>query len=187
MADKKSLLMGAVPGVALAVIMVFTLPSSALVGTQTTKESLTPHGYVTVSVVRDGHEIYHHEDHNLITNAGIDFIAGQIGGAGGTATAQYIGLSSDATAPAATDTGLTGEITGGGLARALGTYDHTSGTDTFTIESTFTASATHNNVQKAGLFNAASDGTMVAENVLGSPVTLASGDSLTVTWTITLS
>jgi hypothetical protein len=187
MTDTKSLLMGAIPGIALAVLLVTAVPGSALVGTQVTTDSVGPHGYVTVSVTRDGQEIYRHEDHNLITNAGKDFISTQIGsttpGANG---ANFIALSSDTTAPAAGDTTLTGEITGGGLARAQGTYAHTTGTNTFTITKTFTATASHTAVQKAGLFTASSGGTMMAENTFTS-VTLASNDQLTITWTITLS
>ncbi|AIC14278.1 phage tail fiber protein [Nitrososphaera viennensis] len=185
----KSLLMGAVPGIALAALMVFVIPSSALVGAQNvTTDGLTPHGYVVVSVTRDGQEIYHSEDHNLITNAGKDFIAQQIGASTGLASegAHYIALTTDGTAPAATDTTLASEITSGGLARASGTYAHTSGTNTFTVSNTFTASATHTNVQKAGLFTASSGGTMMAENTF-TAVSLASGDQLTITWTITLS
>jgi hypothetical protein len=187
MTDTKSLLMGAIPGIALAVLLVTAVPGSALVGSQVTTDSLSPHGYVTVSVTRDGQEIYRHEDHNLITNAGRDFISAQIGStSAATNGANYIALSTDTGEPAATDTTLASEITTGGLARAQGDYSHTTGTNTYTITETFTASATHTAVQKAGLFTAASSGTMMAENTF-TPVTLASGDQLTITWTITLS
>lgn len=186
--EKKSVLMGAVPGVALAVFLVLAVPGSALVS-NTTSESFPVHGYVTVSVLRDGQEIYHHEDHNLITDAGKDFIRQQIGETNsvniGTNGANYIALSSNTASPAASDTTLAGEITGGGLQRSQGAYAEVS-TNQFTITKTFTASATHTAVQKAGLFTASSSGTMMAENTFTS-VSLASGDQLTITWTITLS
>jgi len=186
MADNKSLLMGAVPGVALAVLLVFAVPGSALVGTQVTTDSVGPHGYVTVSVVRDGQEIYHHEDHNVITDAGKDFISAQLGSTSpGTNGANYIALSSDTGGADAADTTLAAEITTGGLARSQGDYAHTGGEDTFTVTETFTASATHTDVQLAGLFTASSAGTMMAENTFTS-VSLANGDQLTITWTITL-
>ncbi|HEX9678486.1 hypothetical protein [Nitrososphaera sp.] len=143
-------------------------------------------GYVTVSVSRQGTEIYYYEGHNLITDAGKDFISAQIGSTStGSNGANYIALSSDDTAPVATDTTLTGEITGSGLDRAQGTYTHSAGTNTFTVEAVFTASATVSDVQKTGLFTASSGGTMMAENTFSS-VNLISGDQLTLTWTITI-
>jgi hypothetical protein len=186
--EKKSVLMGAVPGVALAIFVVLAVPGSALISNSTT-DNFPVHGYVVVSVMRDGNEIYHHEDHNLITTAGRDFIRQQIGetssGNIGTNGANYIALSSNTAAPAAGDTTLAGEITSGGLARAQGTYAEVS-TDQYTITRTFTASASHTAVQKAGLFTASSSGTMMAENTFTS-VSLANNDQLTITWTITLS
>lgn len=187
MTDTKSLLMGAVPGIALAVMLVLAVPGSALVGTQTATDSVGPHGYVTVSVTRDGQEIYHHEDHNLITTAGKDFISAQIGSTSpGSNGANYIALTTTSLNPTASHTTLSGEITGNGLARAQGTYAHSNGQNTFTVSHTFTASATHTNVQGAGLFTASSGGTMMAENTF-TAVTLANNDQLTITWTITLS
>jgi hypothetical protein len=186
MADNKSLLMGTVPGVALAVFLVFAVPGSALVGSQVTTDSVGAHGYVTVSVMRDGQEIYHHEDHNLITDAGKDSISAQIGSTSpGANGANYIALSSSTATPAAGDTTLASEITTGGLARSQGDYAHTNGEDTFTVTETFTASASHTDVRLAGLFTASSGGTMMAENTFTS-VSLANGDQLTITWTITL-
>jgi hypothetical protein len=181
----RSITMMAAAPAAMAVLLLGVIaPGTALLGTTTT-DSVGPHGYVVVSVTRDGQEIYHSEDHNLITSAGKDFIAAQVGGAGGTATAQYIALTNTAITPAAGDTSLSGEISTNGLGRALGTYAHTAGTNTFTISKTFTATGSQS-AQAAGLFTASSSGTMMAENTFTS-VSLAANDQLTITWTITLS
>jgi hypothetical protein len=205
--ENKHVLMSAVPGVVLAVFLVLAIPGSAFVSNQTA-EAFPVHGYVTVSVIRDGSVIYHHEDHNLITTAGLDFIREQIGQTSGsgqidTNGANFIGLTTNSKAPHISDTCLSttdggttsAEITTGGLGRSQGTYAEVS-TNQFTITKTFTASATHTSVQRAGLFTAAvggadtcaggDDGTMMAENTFTS-VSLASGDQLTITWTITLS
>ena len=149
-------------------------------------DTISASGYVIVSVVREGKEIYHYEDPNLITNAGLDFISAQIGSTStGANGANYIALSSDSTAPAVTDTTLTGEISGNGLDRAQGTYSHTAATNTFTVQEVFTATGTVSAIQKTGLFTASSGGTMMAENTFSS-VNLISGDQLTITWTITI-
>jgi hypothetical protein len=172
----------------MAVMLAFALPGSAMLGTQATTDSVGPHGYVVVTVTRDGSEIYRHEDHNVITNAGKDFISAQIGSSSpGTNGANFIALSSDTAAASAGSTTLAGEITSGGLGRgSAGTYAHTNGQSTYTVTKTFTATATHNNIVKAGLFTATSGGTMMAENTF-TAVTLQNQDQLTITWTITLS
>ena len=187
----------AAPVAMAALLLGLVAPGTALLGTQPTTDSVGPHGYVVVTVTRDGNEVYRHEDHNLITNAGKDFISVQIGQTSGIGSngANFIALSTNAAAPAAGDTTLAGEITSGGLARSQGAYAHTNGQNTFTITEQFSASATHTDVLKAGLFTAAvtgtpgaggDDGIMMAENTF-SAVTLQNGDQLTITWTITLS
>jgi hypothetical protein len=149
-------------------------------------ESFPIRGYVAVSVVRDGLEIYHHEDHNIITDAGKDFASAQLGSTSTSSNgANYVALSSDSGAPDASDTALTGEISSSGLDRAQGTYSHTAGTNTFIVENAFTATGSVSNIQKAGLFTAATGGTLLAENTFSS-VDLISSDMLTITWTITI-
>ena len=126
--------------------------------------------------------------HNLLTNGGRDFIHAQAytNVAAGTQGSRCIAVSTDAGAPAAGDTTLTGEISTNGLQRANATTNtHSAGTNTSTLGITFTASGTHTSVQKSALFNATSSGIMTHENTF-TPVTLASADSLQVTWTLTL-
>ena len=153
-------------------------------------EGMPIHGYVTVikNAGKPNEEIICLNKHNLLTNSGRDWMHGQVytNTSAGDRGAGYIGLTTDATSPSASDTTLTSEITTGGLSRAdASTKTHSSGTNTTTIQHTFTASATHTNVQKAALFNASSSGTMAHENTF-TPVTLQSSDTLQVTWTLTL-
>lgn len=129
---------------------------------------------------------FEHVSHNLVTNAGFDAISSQIANTGTQAAAcNYIALTNDGTAPAATDTSLTSEIAVNGLSRAQGTYNHTAGTKVFTVSKVFTFTGTQAS-QKAGLLNAAASGTLCSENTY-TTVTGNSGDTLTVTWTWTLS
>ena len=112
------------------------------------------------------------------TNAGADFQARVMAdtastGTGVYAAANYIGLTANATAPAAGNTTLTGEIASGTLNRAQATYAHTNGTNTYTLTKTFTSDQSVT-IAKIGVFNAATAGTMV------------SGDQLQITETVTL-
>lgn len=130
----------------------------------------------------------HQQIHNLLCNAGRDFLHEQGYETSGLGTngGNYIALTSNTAAANAADTTLTGEIAAGGLNRTQGAVAHTTGQTTSTVSNTFTASTTHTNVQKSGLFTASSSGTMVHEATF-TPVTLENQDQLMVTWTVTLS
>lgn len=102
---------------------------------------------------------------------------------------RYMGLTENASAANASDTTLTGEITTGGCSRALATYAHTGGTSTLTQAKTFSVSASFPAIHKIGLFTAANTtagGIMAYEVVLNADANVISGDSLAVTWTLTI-
>lgn len=127
------------------------------------------------------------------TNAGHDFQAKQMAGAASaTAVAKWVAVTANSTAPAAADTTLAGEITtaGGGLVRQVGVYAHTTGAASYTLTSTFTANGSDSlpvTLNKRGVFDAASAGNLVFETAIPNPPTLsASGDSLTLTDTVSL-
>ncbi len=138
---------------------------------------------VAVEHIRDGKVLSRQTMKNLITNAGKDWLCGIMGSAAGT-PAKYIALTSDATAAAATDTTLASEYTLYGLDRKAGTYGHTTAAASFTLTYMWTATADSKVVAKTALFDAAAAGNMFAEVVLGSSVTLMTGDQLQVVWTV---
>ena len=107
---------------------------------------------------------------------------------------RFMGVSGNATAPAAGDTTLAGEETGGiGLNRTKATYAHTGGAATYTMQVAFgplTGSPATNPIHKMALFTASNPtaaGIMLFETVLNLDATVASGDTLTITETVTLS
>lgn len=124
---------------------------------------------------------------NLITNAGRDFLHLQGYGTSGLGAngLNYIALSDDTVTETATSTVLSNEIVANGLSRAQGTVAHTATTNTTTVDKTFTCTTTTQKAQKAALFTASSAGTM--NHVLSfTERTLVPGDTLEVTFTITL-
>ncbi len=141
-----------------------------------------PHWVHVVARHPDGTVFLDVTGHNLRVNAGINWQYNQMAGTT-AAVCTYIALSNTAITPAATDTSLSGEITTNGLGRALGTATHTSNATSYTLANTFTATGTQA-AQSAAILNASSSGTMCFENTF-TQATLASGDTLTVTWTIT--
>lgn len=125
---------------------------------------------------------------NLILNAGRIQLHAQCYQTSGLLTNgfNYIGLSNDATAPVATDTTLTGELSSDGLGRVQGTVTPPTGSGNQTvIAKTFTYTGSSQAVQKAALFTAASGGVM-AHEVLFTQRTLGSNDTITITFTITM-
>jgi hypothetical protein len=129
--------------------------------------------------------------HNLRTTGGADWQASVMGATSGQpATATYISLTNDSAAAAASDCTagstsctLPSEITTNGMARHVATYSHSNGTNVWSLNYTWTASGTQS-VQKAGMFNASSSGTMAFEANF-TQVNLVSTDTFTVTWTVT--
>lgn len=111
----------------------------------------------------------------------------------GGAPAPYIALSTNATAPSATDTTLAGELNNasGGLNRARATYSHTLGTASYTLTNTWTANSNDgasNTINKIGVFNSpkAVTGILTFETAVPSPPTLVSGDTIQITETINI-
>ena len=107
----------------------------------------------------------------------------------GNASARYIALTENASAASAASTSLTGEITTGGLGRALGTYAHTLGASTLTLTKSFSVTGTFPAIHRAGLFqvSTASSSLLSFETVLNADANVVNGDTLQVTWTITIS
>ena len=102
------------------------------------------------------------------------------------ATANFIALTADATAPAAADTTLASEITTNGLGRAQAADAHTAATSTSLLSKTFTYTGSSPvTIAKVGLFNAASVGTMALETLRTTTGTVsANGDTITINWTV---
>lgn len=128
------------------------------------------------------------------TAVGRDFQSEVMGNGPGTGAgtgtmrpADYIGLTENNTAPADTDTALTGELATAGLTRAQATFAHTTGASTYTLTKAFTSGdATTRTINKIGVFNAAAAGRMPFTTAVPSPPVLATGDQVTITETVTI-
>jgi hypothetical protein len=119
---------------------------------------------------------------NLVTNAGFAQLALLAGDASATPFT-YIAVGTSSTAPAATDTTLTAEITDSGLERAAGTVSRVTTTvtnDSYQITKTWTATGSKT-IEEVGVFNASSGGTMLSHALTGSKA-VSSGETLTGTY-----
>lgn len=144
-----------------------------------------PRASARIIHLRDGKVLSDEVVHNVITNAGRDFLHTQGYGTSPAANGlNYIALSNDTLTETATSTVLSSEIAANGLSRAIGAVAHTGGTNTTTVQKTFTATGTQS-AQKAALFTASSAGTM-NHALAFTQRNLVTNDTLQVTFTITL-
>lgn len=145
-------------------------------------------GHVTIEQYRDGALIDKREGHNLVTTVGEAWMAGALTGDVADPTLmKYIGLGTGTDAAATTDTTLGTEVTTGGAdeARAIGTQSRQTTThtnDTYQVVGTVTFNSSHA-VTEAGLFSAASSGSMFARQVFAA-INAVSGDTLQITWKV---
>jgi len=176
----------------LSLAFLFSLPATAAWGQTAAPQLQAAPQRVNVHIIAqhaDGTVFYDNAVHNLRTTGGADWQAAVMGGSQPNPVT-YIALTNDAAAAAAGDCAagstactLASEITTNGLARHVATYAHTNGTNTWALTYTWTATGTQS-VQKAGMFNAASSGTMVFETNF-TQVNLVATDTLGATWTVT--
>lgn len=155
-------------------------------------ENTKSSGFVTVikNIGKWNEEKIQIDNPNLLTLSGRDFFHNQdyTNTSAGTKGSNAMAISAEATDPVAADTTLVGEITTGGLTRVQATtITHTVGTNVTTLAVTYTATAIHTALHKAGLFNQNTiGGQMTHASEFTADVTLQIGDTLTVTWTLTL-
>lgn len=139
-------------------------------------EQIRPHGKVYVEHYRDGELISFAHLDNLVVTAGKARVASMLIGTVAGWTHMAIGNSN--TAVAAGDTTLTSEV------QRVATSNSTS-TNQATFSGSFIFSGT-DTIQEAGLFTASSGGVMLSHVLLG-PFAVESGDTLVITWVITVS
>lgn len=131
---------------------------------------------------------------NLIVDTGLEGVASRIaphdGSINPTSPYNYIGLGNGGTAVAATDTALVSELpTGANYARlqdTLASYSATESGKKLILSVTFLPGQATGTLRESGVFNAATGGDMLARQTFAD-MQKAAGDTLTVTWTITLS
>lgn len=117
---------------------------------------------------------------NLVVDTGLDYIASRMGGTSASVMS-HMALGSGTTAAAANDTDLQSIL---GSREAL---DSTTVTDnTIQYVASFEAGDGTGAVTEAGIFNASTAGTMLCRTVF-SVVNKAADDTMSVTWTITIS
>ena len=143
-------------------------------------ENLKLSGQLSIVVRdKDGNVKEERTEKNLVVTTGLTYIASRMKDA--TATAMtHMGLGSGTTTEAAGQTDLTTLL---GSREVLDST--TASSNTIAYVATFEAGDATGAVTEAGIFNAASSGTMLCRTKF-SVVNKAADDTMAVTWTITL-
>lgn len=144
-------------------------------------ETVKLKGDLVITVLdKDGKVKERREEKNLIVSAGLTFICSRMANAT-AGVMSHMAVGSGATTPAASNTDL-GTVLG-----AREPLDSTTASsNTVTYVSSFEAGEGTGAVTEAGLFNAASSGTMLCRTVF-PVVNKGANDTMAITWTITLS
>lgn len=105
---------------------------------------------------------------------------------------KFIALSTSTLTPANGDTTLAGETAVAGLARAIGTIGGyvapsvLDGACSYTVTKTFTLTGTATTIVSTALFDAVTVGNLFAESNLLTSSVMATGDTLTIIWTVNM-
>ena len=129
---------------------------------------------------KDGNIKDSREIHNLVVSTGLTFICSRMAGTS-AGVMSHMALGSGTTAAAAGQTDLVSIL---GSREALDSTSASS--NTITYVSSFEAGEGTGAVTEAGVFNASSSGTMLCRTVFPA-VNKQADDTMSVTWTITLS
>lgn len=116
---------------------------------------------------------------NLVVTAGKGYVASRMKDATTTAMS-HMGIGTGSTAAAASNTAL------GNQSVRVALSSTTVSSNEVTYTATFGAGSGTGAITEAGIFNASSSGTMLCRTVF-SVVTKGASDSMTITWTVTVS
>lgn len=144
------------------------------------QETLKMKGELTV-VVKDSNGNVKEERHipNLVVTAGKNHIASRMV-TNATTIMSHMAAGTGTTTPAAVDTGLVVE------AGRVTLSSYTASTNVVTATATFPAGTATGAITEAGIFNAGTAGTMLCRTTF-PVVNKAAGDSIAITWNITVS
>jgi len=117
---------------------------------------------------------------NIVTTVGVYHVADQLSAIPDQAAMSYMAVGTDNTAPVAGNTALGAEV------GRVGLTGRTDSAGVITYVGYFPSGTGTGALQEAGILNAASGGILLARLTYAS-LTKATGDTLTITWTITVS
>jgi len=147
------------------------------------REILKPSGKLNI-VLRDKHGNIKEELNvdNLVVTTGRNYIAARMTATGAPTDMSHMAVGSTSTTAALSDTALGGELGRVALTTGEGVPDD----NTIVYTATFPAGTGNGALQEAAVFNASTNGTMLCRTTFNT-VNKGTDDSVTITWTVTIS
>jgi len=141
-------------------------------------DQIKPSGQVTFILTDANGKVKQTQKANLVVDAGKDFLASALLNSS-TSPFTHMALGTGTTAAAATDTTLHTELT------RIAFTSHSVTTNVASMSTTYGAGVGTGAITEAGIFNAATAGTMLSR-VVFSVINKASTDTLTINWSVTI-
>jgi len=148
---------------------------------------ITGHVILQVFDTETGMLKYKIENHNLVVDVGLDEMSQATFGAGGAGSTffDFIEIGTGTTAPTATDTVIETSACARIQDASPDSNSGTSGETSTSIISSFDGATCAGAITEAGIFNGIAGGQLLARSTFGA-VTISSGDTLNVNYTITI-
>jgi predicted ribonuclease toxin of YeeF-YezG toxin-antitoxin module len=143
-------------------------------------ENLSVTGALNITLVKEDGSVQTVDTKNLVVSTGLNFIVSRMKDATATVMSN-MALGTGTTAAALADTTLTTEISGSRVALTSTTVT----ANQIVYVASFAAGVGTGAVTEAGIFNASTGGTMLCHTVF-PVVNKQAGDSMTVTWTVSV-
>ena len=147
------------------------------------QDNIKAKGTLTLVLTDENGNVKSQDEHNLVVSTGLAYIASRMKDATATAMS-HMGVGSGTVAAAAGDTALGSQL--GRVALDSTTIVTTTvSNDSVQYVATFPAGTGTGAVTEAGVFNAASNGTMLCRTVF-PVINKGALDTLTITWKVTV-
>lgn len=149
------------------------------------QENIKARGLVTFALMDENGNLKESQTHNLVVTSGLGYITSRMRDATATVMS-HMAVGTGSVAAALANTTLGSEIAGSRQALTSTTIVTTTNTnDSIQYVGTFGAGVGTGAITEAGIFNAASAGTMLARTVFAT-INKGANDTLTITWKITV-
>ena len=146
-------------------------------------ETIKAKGTLSLVLTDEFGNIKSQQEENIVVAVGLAYIASRMKDATATVMS-HMSIGTGATATALSQTALTTEIARVTLGSTTITTNQQAN-DSVTYAATFNPGVGTGSIQEAGIFNAASAGTMLARTQFGV-ITKGSLDTLTITWRVSI-
>lgn len=147
-------------------------------------DSIKAKGTLQLTLIDENGQIKQQDEHNLVVNAGLAYIASRMKDATATAMS-HMGVGTGTTAAAAANTALETALGARVTLDSTTIVTTTASNDSVQYVATFGAGVSTGAITEAGIFNALTSGTMLCRTVF-PVINKGALDTLVITWKVTV-